>query len=31
MIPKSEKRLPAFATPASAGEGLSDRAVREKD
>jgi hypothetical protein len=27
MIPKSENRFPAFAKPASAGEGRSDKIV----
>ena len=30
MIPKSGHRLPAFAKPASAGEGRSDKIMREQ-
>ena len=30
MIPKSGNRFPAFAKPASAGEGRSDKIMRKK-
>jgi hypothetical protein len=30
MIPKSVKRFPAFAKPASAGEGRSDKIMRKE-
>jgi hypothetical protein len=31
MIPKNGRRFPAFAKPASAGEGRSDKIMRQEN